>query len=283
MSEFQYYEFYSVDRELTHQEREEVDSLSSRFSPTSRRAVFSYSYSSFRHDEESVLLKYFDFFLYLSNWGTKRVMYKFPEDLVDHDKLKKYICSVDNYFADNGIRIFKKSKYVLIDINLSEEGGGFWIEDENYLSSDLIGIREDILQGDYRALFIMWLHMKKIELEIEQIDDSMEIPIHLIPENLGKLNRKLESLMRLYEVDVDWVKGASNYSNTSKNKARDYKEFIENLSAEKKDDYLLKILSGEPNLKIKLQKDLDKINGKKEREVEGKITIEQLLNSVKED
>ena len=65
MSEYQYYEFYSVDKELTKKEREEVDNLSSRFSPTSRRAVFTYSYSDFRHDEETVLLKYFDFFLYM--------------------------------------------------------------------------------------------------------------------------------------------------------------------------------------------------------------------------
>ena len=90
MSEFQYYEFYAIDRELTRQEREEVDNLSSRFSPTSRRAIFTYSYSSFKHNEESVLLEYFDFFLYISNWGTKRIIYKFPQEIVNYDEIKKY-------------------------------------------------------------------------------------------------------------------------------------------------------------------------------------------------
>ena len=167
MSEFQYYEFYSIDKDLTEQEIEEVDSLSSRFSPTSRRAIFTYSYSDFKHDEETVLLKYFDFFLYLSNWGTKRIMYKIPIELVDYEEIKQYKCNYDNYYADNGILIKKKSKFAIIDINLSEEGGDMWIEEESQISPNLIGLRQDILNGDYRSLFIMWLHIKHLEFESE--------------------------------------------------------------------------------------------------------------------
>jgi len=59
MSSFQYYEFYAIDSALTSKEKSEVDNLSSRFSPTSRRAIFSYSYSNFRHDEEKVLISVF--------------------------------------------------------------------------------------------------------------------------------------------------------------------------------------------------------------------------------
>ncbi|TXB53780.1 hypothetical protein FRY97_22040, partial [Phaeodactylibacter luteus] len=168
MSEYQYYEFYAIDKELTRKERKEVDNLSSRFSPTSRRAIFTYSYSSFRHDEESVLLKYFDFLLYLSNWGTKRIMYKIPKELVDYEEIKHYHSVYENFYADNGIRIFQKAKFIVIDINLSEEESNYWVEDESYLSSDLIGIRQDIIEGDYRALFIMWLHIKNLEYQSNQ-------------------------------------------------------------------------------------------------------------------
>jgi hypothetical protein len=111
MSEFQYYEFYSIDKELTGQERKEVDALSSRFSPTSRRAVFTYSFSDFRHKEETILLKYFDFFLYLANWGTKRIMFKLPADLVDVEEIKRYKCSYENEFVDNGILIKEASGF----------------------------------------------------------------------------------------------------------------------------------------------------------------------------
>jgi len=176
MSEFQYYEFYSIDNELTKEERKQVDKLSSRFSPTSRRAIFTYSYSDFGHDEEKVLLKYFDFFLYLSNWGTKRLMYKFPKDLVDYRKLKDYKCNFDNYVADNGISVYKKGKFVIIDINLSIEDGGMWIADENHWSLELIDLRQNILQGDYRSLFIIWLHIKNLEFNFEQIGLESEIP-----------------------------------------------------------------------------------------------------------
>lgn len=281
MSEFQYYEFYSIDKDLTEQEIEEVDSLSSRFSPTSRRAIFTYSYSDFKHDEETVLLKYFDFFLYLSNWGTKRIMYKIPIELVDYEEIKQYKCNYDNYYADNGILIKKKSKFAIIDINLSEEGGDMWIEEESQISPNLIGLRQDILNGDYRSLFIMWLHIKHLEFESEQIDLQEEIPLKLIPDNLSQLNSGLRTLTDLYGMNIDWISGASKYSKLSRSKESGYESKLIQLPETKKEEYLKRILKGEQNLRIKLIKEIDKLFGKEnDREmVDGKITLEELLKS----
>lgn len=285
MSEFQYYEFYSIDRELTKQEREEIAGLSSRFSPTSRRAIFSYSYSSFRHDVESVLLKYFDFFLYISNWGTKRLMYKFPIDIVDYKEIKQYICDFDNYVVNNGIRIFKKSGFVLVDINLSEEGGDIWIEEEDRWSSDLIGLRQDIIEGDYRSLFIIWLHIKQLEYESKQIEIETEIPRKLIPNNLDRLNARLESLMRLYQVNIDWFKGASKYSESSNSQEHDYSEEVQKLPIDRKNEYLLKILRGEYNLRIKLKKEIDQLQENREEkpQMTSNITLKELLGSIENE
>lgn len=282
MSSFEYYEFYSIDRELTHQERKEIDNLSSRFSPTSRKAVFSYSYSSFKHDEEKILLKYFDFFLYLSSWGTQRIMYKFPQKLVDSKEMMQYDCFIED-FVTNEVKVYKKSKYVIVDIEILKEEGDFWVEEENNISSDLIGIRENILNGDYRALFIMWLHLKKTEFELDRIDETMEIPKQLIPDNLGALNSSLESLVNLYGIDRDWIKGASNYNSSSKTEVVDYNKLISQLPIKTKNKYLREILSGELNLKIKLKKELDQINGGKTNNKSGKILLGELLESIKKE
>lgn len=280
MSEFQYYEFYAIDKELTRQEREQVDKLSSRFSPTSRRAIFTYSYSDFRHNEESVLLKYFDFFLYLSNWGTKRVMYKFPQEIVNYDEIKQYKSSFENEYVDNGILIYKKSKFVIVDINLSKEEGDFWVEEENNWSADLMGLRQNILDGDYRALFIIWLHIKNLEYDYETIDLDTKISKQLIPDNLNQLNSNLNRLIEFYEVNKDWITGAAKYSAKSSTKSKNYNQQIKNLPVDKKDEYLLRILEGELNLNIKLKKELDKIGGKQQKQSTEKITLRQLLNSI---
>lgn len=281
MSGYQYYEFYAIDRELTKQERDEVDGLSTRFSPTSRRAIFQYSYSDFRHDEELVFFQYFDFFLYLSSWGTKRIMYKFPQELVNYEGIKQYDHSFDTSVS-NEINIYKESEFVIIDINLSEEEGDFWIEEQSYLSAELIGLRQDILNGDYRALFIIWLHIKNLEYNAEEIDLDSKILKQLIPDNLGQFNSGLKCLMELYEVNADWISGVSKYSGQSNSQKENYIEVVKKLSIDKKNDYLMRILDGELNLNIKLKKELEKIAGignEKQQKTE-EITLKELVGLI---
>ena len=60
MSEYQYYEFQTIDRHLTDEEQAALSQLSSRVEISSTRAVFTYSYGDFRVSPEQVLAKYFD-------------------------------------------------------------------------------------------------------------------------------------------------------------------------------------------------------------------------------
>lgn len=283
MSEFQYYEFYSVDRELTRVEREAVDQLSSRFSPTARRAVFTYSYSDFRHDPESILFSYFDFFFYVSSWGTKRIMFRLPDTLVDDKTLKMYTVDFQGAYMDNGIRVFKRSKFVLIDIHLSEEVGGMWIdEDQNQLSAELRGLRQDLLEGDHRCLFIIWLHIKAMEYHFGQLAADFEVPLQLIPDNLSSTNTRLDSLIDFYGVDVDWIAAAAHYSHDSRDSQDIYIENLRQLPIEKKDEYLLRVLRGEANLSLLLRRELEALQEKGQfpKRRKGVIALSQLLSQV---
>jgi len=53
MSEYQYYEFRSIDNPLTKNQKKEIHSLSSRAEVSSRKASFVYHYGDFCGDEES--------------------------------------------------------------------------------------------------------------------------------------------------------------------------------------------------------------------------------------
>lgn len=82
MSEFQQYQFQTIDQPLTEEQRKEVNSWSSRAVVTSTSATFVYHYGDFRQDEVRVLEHFFDAMLYVANWGTKRLMFRFPLKLL---------------------------------------------------------------------------------------------------------------------------------------------------------------------------------------------------------
>ena len=58
MSEYQYYEFQTVDRPLTEDEQAEISKLSSRVALTPTQAVLTYQFDDFRGRPEKVLEQY---------------------------------------------------------------------------------------------------------------------------------------------------------------------------------------------------------------------------------
>jgi hypothetical protein len=82
MSEYQYYEWQTIDRPLSPSEREAVSGLSSHMEVvTSTQAIVSYSWGDFKHDPRHVLPQYFDAHLYMANWSTHRLLFRFPEPI----------------------------------------------------------------------------------------------------------------------------------------------------------------------------------------------------------
>ena len=286
MSEFQYYEFQSIDRDLSKEEMEEVAEMSSRVVLTSRRAVFTYSYSSFRYDIESVLLNYFDAFLYMANWGSKRLMFKFPEELIDFDFIKEYNATCyENYF-----KIYKKQNYVLIDIDINYEDENWWLDEEQSLLYEMVEIRRDILNKDYRSIFLIWLNFLNMNYMGEELGPKDKVDLNLIPANLKEIKGGLRTLVEFYSINVDWINAASKYSNTVLEADVDYAKIVKSLPQDVKDEFLLKMLSGETNLVIKLKNVIDGLGKKKEKKKKGKkkkskdeITIGELISDVKSE
>ncbi len=90
MSEYQYYEWQSLERPLTAAEQAAVNGLSSHIDVTSGQASVTYNWGDFKHDPIQVLAKYFDAFLYIANWGTRRLAFRFPAGLLDAKAIEPY-------------------------------------------------------------------------------------------------------------------------------------------------------------------------------------------------
>src|SRR4051812_40845272 len=83
MSEYQYYEFVAIDRPLDGREQAEVRSLSTRARITATSFVNEYHWGDFSGDPNVLMDRYYDAHLYVANWGTRRVMFRLPGDLLD--------------------------------------------------------------------------------------------------------------------------------------------------------------------------------------------------------
>ena len=64
MSEYQRYEFMTIDRPLTRAQLDEVNELSSHIEASPTHAFIEYHWGDFKHDPIKVLYEYFDGFLY---------------------------------------------------------------------------------------------------------------------------------------------------------------------------------------------------------------------------
>jgi len=82
MSEYQYYEFRTIDKPLTDKDRQALRSLSTRAQITSTSFINEYHWGDFKGDPLKLMGKYFDAFLYFANWGTHWFMLRIPKKLI---------------------------------------------------------------------------------------------------------------------------------------------------------------------------------------------------------
>lgn len=79
-------------------------------------------------------------------------MFRFPRGLVDKKTIAPY--------RDGDMISFETmGDYDLLDLNFSADGyypGNGWMEAENGLSG-FVRLRDDLLNGDYRLLYLAWL------------------------------------------------------------------------------------------------------------------------------
>ena len=242
MSEYQYYEFQAVDRPLTEKEMEALRDLSTRAKITPTSFINVYHWGDFRGDPFKMVTKYFDAFLYVANWGTRWLMLKVPRKLVDIELARKY-CHGES------ARLHEKGDHIIFEFDSRTEDYD-WEEDEGWLSS-LISLRADILQGDYRALYLAWLFCAQMH-EIDE--DELEPPV---PPNLADLNASLKAFADFIRIDRDLIVVAAENS-ISKDLKTDHKalkNWIRKLPEHDKDEILLQVVEGPgPHLRAELMR-----------------------------
>jgi len=199
MSEYQYYEFQAIDSLLTDKDRQALRALSSRARITTTSFINEYHFGDFKGNPLKLMEKYFDAFLYLSNWGTFQFMLRLPKQCLDVELAKRY-------FPGRLTRLHEKNDYLILDYFIeSEDCEDFFEESDNHLAL-LIPLRDNIIRGDYRSLYLAWL----LTIQNETVSPSaLEPPV---PPNLSKLSPPLSHLIQFFKIDPYLVEVAAENS-----------------------------------------------------------------------
>ncbi len=197
MSEYQYYEFLAIDRPLSEKELDAVRSTSSRASITPNSFTNVYHWGSFKGDPLNLMRRYYDAQVYMANWMSATFMLKVPKNAIPEKMTRavseKYILDFD-----------ETAEHWIITWNLSdsENDDRFGMEDGTGWMVRLIPIRDELMRGDYRSLYIGWL----AAVSQGAVDDEAEEPF--LPAGLGTLTAAQQALADFIDVDVDLLAGA---------------------------------------------------------------------------
>jgi hypothetical protein len=246
VSEYQYYEFQALDHPLTDADRAFLHSLSSRVEVTSTSASFTYSYGDFRGEPKQVLERCFDVMLYVANWGTKQLLFRLPRSLVN-------LADFDAYYFPDIISTTLTSDYVILDINFEEEPLG-WIEGTDWVER-LTPLRDELLGGDLRLLYLAWLKATQIAID-ETEEDPLEPPV---PPNLQNLSAPLQAFVELVGIDEALLRAAAQASTTQVQKPDPLENSIAQLTPEEINQFLVSIARGEPHVDLKIRRKLKEL------------------------
>jgi hypothetical protein len=243
MSEYQYYEFQAVDRPLSEAQMRELRAISSRAEITPNRFMNVYEYGDFRGNPTQLMEKYFDIFVYDSNWGDRELMLRLPRSMLD-------VAIANPHNTDETIATHGAGAFTIVHFHISDEEEGGYEEDSEEWLPRLLPLRDELATGDLRALYLGWL----LSAQHGLIDDDEPEPP--VPPGLRQLSPALKALASFLWLDEDLIAVAAEQSvhlRSRRTSRDDQLRWLSGIPAPEKDAMLLRVLEGEA---VRLQLEL---------------------------
>lgn len=260
MSEYQYYEFQTIDRPLSAEQQAVMRKLSSRVELSATRAAFEYSYGDFRGEPLKVLEQHFDALLYIANWGSKQLAFRVPKSAVAIDQLRPYTLGNEESVL---LDLLITPQHIVLNLETREEEGYGWIEGEGLLDP-LIPLREAILRGDLRALYLFWLRCAAdqadwvVDEEDAELEPLIEPPV---PPGLGQLDPALLAFAEFFAIDQDLIAAAAEASPNLTATDEPLDRWVTLLPETERNAFLLRVARGESHVGIELLHRLREVGG----------------------
>lgn len=202
MSEYEIVKFRAIDRPLSDQQLAFMDQQSSRAEYTRWEFQVEYHYGSFRGDVDAMLRNGYDIYLTYSNYGTREIRMRLPNGLPFPKKVwSQYLCLERfQWHPDKG----SKGGILAVSPYLEDAHEAIW-EFDDYLDA-AAALREMLITGDLRALYVLWLCVASASRYEEDDDNPTEPPV---PHGLGSCSASASSLLGFFEADPLLVDAAA--------------------------------------------------------------------------
>jgi hypothetical protein len=212
MSEYQYYEFAAIDRPLDEKQRAELRSLSSRATITASSFVNEYNWGDLKGDPLDWMRRWFDAHVYSANWQSCRLLLRLPRSTLDQAMLDDFVKPPRGLsggsFGDAFVAHATNAHWIL-EWNFNDDEG----ERDRFCEGDgpgwmarLLPLRDELLRGDTRPLYLGWLARV---CSGELADGDKEPPV---PAGLRTLTPAQLALAEFLELDLDWLAAAAEVS-----------------------------------------------------------------------
>jgi hypothetical protein len=244
MSEYQYYEFHyqAIDRPLREADQAALRALSTRARITATSFTNSYDWGDFKGDPARLMENWFDLHLYLANWGSRRLMVRWPARLVDRDLLDTFLGEVDS------AELRRSGQNLILDVTFDEVEFEDWDEGSGWLAA-LATLRADVLEGDLRLFYLLWL--SAVEADVFEPDEPEPMP------GIGPMTGALDAFARFFDIDPDLVAAAAERAAGPHERQRasleTAKPIIAALTEAEKADLLARLFDGDAHVGSELR------------------------------
>jgi len=191
---------------------------------------------------------------------------------------------IAGYDLDDFVTFTQYADYDILDIHFGEmEAPDEWTE---YELASFIAIRDELMEGDLRALYIAWLATqhtlgvyddddeKRSEDEEDTDDEESEddegdgeiLGALAVPPGLRTLTAAQQALAELLQLPQELLVAAAQHSNAAMpSTADDFVAWVELLPQGRHNDYLVRLAHNEPGLSRRLVKELRELGRDKTR------------------
>ncbi|SFG38746.1 hypothetical protein SAMN05518801_12134 [Novosphingobium sp. CF614] len=240
MSEYQYYEFQAVDRPLDDTDRQALRAISTRARITATSFTNSYEWGDLKGDPADFMKRWFDLHLYLANWGTRRLMIRLPKRLVDQRFMKPLLLGID------WATLQAAGDTLILDIARDEvELDEDWDDGSGWLAA-LAPLRADLLAGDLRLFYLLWLGA----VERDGLGDDEIEPMA----GIGPLTGALEAFAEFFGIGPDLVQAAADRPmDMMAGSPAAAGEVIAAMTDHEKTGLLTRLFDGDPHIAEKLR------------------------------
>lgn len=199
MSEYQYVDFVAVDGPVSSKDLAFMRQQSTRGEISAWRFTNEYHYGDFRGNAKEMLRRGYDVHLHYANFGIRKIMIRLPGGLpcekrvfADYE-IKGSVCWEGDKRGPGGILTIEP---------VADAGTYEGDPDVVPLLDELVPLREGLMQGDLRPLFIAWLGCCY----------ERDAAVPPVPAGLSKLTPALQALADFFEIPAACLRRAMRRS-----------------------------------------------------------------------